>query len=225
VGGDARPGEGDDMRLRRAALVRAVGGVARSNAALAELRPRVERMLAGDKGALDANLLDSAVGIVARDGDAKLFEHLQQRFPTEADPATKRRYLMALTAFEHPQLTALAQQLLFSETVPMQDVSGFVSGLMGNRNGRDSFWATMRQRWPEVLARTGAAPMLLRRVVEAMGQLRDRTQLEEARAHLKANPVPEAAQATEQTLERLSQDVALRERAMPQVTAWLKAQP
>ena len=149
---------------------------------------------------------------------------LLQRFPSEADPATKRRYLMALTAFEHPQLAARAQELLFSETVPMQDVSGYVSGLMGNRTGRDAFWGTLRGRWKEVLARTGAAPMLLRRVVEALGQLRDRTQLEEARAHLKANPVTEAAQATDQTLERLSQDVALRERAMPQVSAWLAAQ-
>ncbi|MBF5044549.1 M1 family metallopeptidase [Aggregicoccus sp. 17bor-14] len=224
VGWDAKAGEGDDQRLRRAALVRAVGGIARSNGALTELRPRVDRMLAGDKGALDANLLDSAVGIAARDGDSALFETLLARFPTEPDPATKRRYLMALTAFEHPLLAAQAQGLLFSETVPMQDVSGFISGLMGNRTGRDGFWDAMRQRWPEVRARTGNAPMLLRRVVEAMGLLRDRKQLEEARAHLKANPVPEAAQATEQTLERLSQDVALRERAMPQVAAWLKAQ-
>jgi puromycin-sensitive aminopeptidase len=36
--------------------------------------------------------------------------------------------------------------------------------------------------------------------------------------------VNEAQQAMAQTLERLSQDVALRERAMPDVVAWLKRQ-
>jgi puromycin-sensitive aminopeptidase len=62
--------------------------------------------------------------------------------------------------------------------------------------------------------------MLLRRVVEAMGALRERKQLDEARKLLGAHPVEEAKQATEQTLERVSQDVALRERAMPEVSAW-----
>jgi len=69
------------------------------------------------------------------------------------------------------------------------------------------------------------APMLLRRVVEAMGALRERKQFEEVKALLQANPVNEAQQAMAQTLERLSQDVSLRERAGPDVVAWLKRQP
>jgi puromycin-sensitive aminopeptidase len=67
--------------------------------------------------------------------------------------------------------------------------------------------------------------MLLRRIVEAMGLLRTREHLEQMKALLQANPVPEAQQATAQTLERLSQDVALRERCAPEVSAWLKKQP
>jgi puromycin-sensitive aminopeptidase len=76
-----------------------------------------------------------------------------------------------------------------------------------------------------VVARTGGAPMLLRRIVESLGALRDRKQLDQARALLAASPVDEAKQATEQTLEKLSQDVALRERAAPEVRAWLERQP
>jgi hypothetical protein len=47
----------------------------------------------------------------------------------------------------------------------------------------------------------------------------------EAKALLQAHPVSEAQQAMAQTLERLSQDVALRERAGPEVAAWIKRQP
>ncbi len=61
LGWNAAPGESDRVKLRRAALVRAVGGVARSAEALGEARPRVMRMLEGDKGALEPNLLDVAV--------------------------------------------------------------------------------------------------------------------------------------------------------------------
>ncbi len=222
LGWDSAPGESDRVKLRRAALVRAVGGVARSPEALAEARPRVERVLAGEKNALEPNLLDAAVGMVARAGDRSLYEKLLEKMLVEPDPATQRRYLMALTAFENPALADAAQKLFFTDKVKMQDVASFVTGLMGNRTGRDAWWAEMQKRWKDVLARTGGAPMLLRRVVESMGGLRERKQLDEARKLLAAHPVEEAKQATEQTLERVSQDVALRERAMPEVSAWQK---
>jgi puromycin-sensitive aminopeptidase len=223
AGWDAGGAEADGPRLRRAALVRALGGVARQPPVLAEARARVLRMLAGDGAALEPNLLDPALGASARGGDAALFDALRERFPKEPDPATQRRYLMGLAAFEEPALAARAQGLLLDGTVPMQDSAGFVTGLLNNRTAREGFWETFQKRWPEVRARTGGAPMLLRRVVEAVGGLRERRHLEQAQAFFQANPVPEASQAVAQTLERLSQDVALRERAAPAVAAWLKA--
>jgi puromycin-sensitive aminopeptidase len=225
LGWQAAPGEPDRVKLRRAALVRAVGGLARSPEMLAQARPLVQRMLQGDKVALDANLLDTAVGMVARAGDTALFEDLLQRMPKEPDPATQRRYLMALTAFEDATLAERAQGLLFTETVKTQDVAGFATGLLGNRTGRDAWWAQLQKRWKDLVSRTGAAPMLLRRVVEGLGLLRTREQLEQMKALLQANPIPEAQQATAQTLERLTQDVALRERVAPEVSAWLKRRP
>jgi puromycin-sensitive aminopeptidase len=63
--------------------------------------------------------------------------------------------------------------------------------------------------------------MLLRRVVEAMGALVERRHLQEAEAFLGSHPVDEARQAIAQTLERLRQDVELRERAGPAIGRWL----
>jgi puromycin-sensitive aminopeptidase len=217
--------EDDRVKLRRAALVRAVGVLSRGGQTLAEARPRVAKALAGDKTALDPNLLDSAVYMVARGGDSALFDTLLEKMKTDPDPATQRRYLTALASFEDPVLTQRGQELFFTDAVKMQDVTIYLNGLLGNRTGRDAWWAEMQKRWKDVVARTGGAPMLLRRVVEALGLLRERKQLEEAKALLQANPVTEAHQAMAQTLERLSQDVALRERAGPEVVAWLKRQP
>lgn len=225
LGWQAAAGESDAVKLRRAALVRAVGGLARSPEALAEVRPRVARMLKGERDALEPNLLDAAVAMVARAGDAALFDTFLQRMPGEPDPATQRRYLMALTAFEEPSLAARAQELLFSDTVKTQDVAGFVSGLLANRTGRDAWWARMRKQWKDVITRTGGAPMLLRRIVESLGMLRTREDLEAVKSLLKEHPVNEAQQATAQTLERLAQDVELLERCGPEVSAWLKRQP
>ncbi|MBN1204373.1 MAG: M1 family metallopeptidase [Myxococcaceae bacterium] len=224
LGWEPKPGETDRVKLRRAALVRAVGVLSRSAQALAEARPRVEKVLAGDKAALEPNLLDSAVYMVARAGDSALFDRLLEKMKTDPDPATQRRYLSALASFENPTLAQRGQELFFTDAVKMQDVTIYLSGLLGNRTGREAWWGVMQQRWKDVVGRTGGAPMLLRRVVEALGALRNRKQLEEAKALLQAHPVTEAQQATAQTLERLSQDVALRERASPEVVTWLERQ-
>ena len=162
--------------------------------------------------------------MVAREGDKALYEKLLEKMPVEPDPATQRRYLLAITSFEDPQLADAAQKLFFTDKVKMQDVASFLTGLMANRTGRDAWWAEKQKRWKDVLARTGAAPMLLRRVVESLGALRERKQLDEVRKLLTAHPVEEAKQAMSQTMEKLEQDVVLRERALPEVRAWLQKQ-
>ena len=61
AGWDAAAGEGDVERLRRAALLKAVGVVGRDEAAIAEATARLERFAAGDRAALEPNLVDAAV--------------------------------------------------------------------------------------------------------------------------------------------------------------------
>src|SRR5262249_54961151 len=222
MGWDPVAGESDQDRLRRAALLRAVAGVARSRSVLAETAPRVDRVLNGQRTALDPNLVDTAVAVSARDGGGELFDRLRTAFPKEADPAAKRRYLLALTAFETPDLAERAQGLLLDPVVPLQDFASYVNGLLANRAAREGGWALIRDRWSDVTEKVAQAPMLLRRVVEALGNLRERRHLDEARAFLNAHPVPEAQQAVAQTLERLAQDVALRERLVPEVSVWLR---
>ena len=222
MGWDPVAGESDQDRLRRAALLRAVAGVARSPSVLAEAAPRVDRVLNGQRTALDPNLVDTAVGVTARDGDAELFDRLRAAFPREADPAAKRRYLLALSAFERKELLGRSQSLLFDPAVPLQDFASYAQGMLANRAGREGAWELLRSRWEDVQEKTSGAPMLLRRVVEALGSLHERRHLDEARAFLAAHPVPEAQQAVAQTLERLAQDVALRERLAPEVSVWLR---
>jgi puromycin-sensitive aminopeptidase len=221
AGWDARRDEGDPARLRRAALLRALGLVAREPQVTAEAGARVDRFLGGELGALEANLHEPAVVMAARAGDARRFDALRSRFPREPDPAFQRRYLVGLAQFEDPALAARAQEMAFTDEVPLQDSASFVGALLANRTARDPFWRALRDRWDELQKRIGGAPMLLRRVVEAVGQLPERRQLEEATAFFGSRPIPAAKQAMAQTLERMRQDVALWERAEKAVARWL----
>jgi puromycin-sensitive aminopeptidase len=224
TGWDPRPDEPDAQRLRRAAAVRALALVARDPAAVAEARRRLDAWIGGDRAALEPNLHDAVVVAVARGGDGARFEALRGLFRGETDPTFRRRWLLALAAFEDPGLAARAVELAFGEEVPIQDTSSFAGTLLGNRTAREPFWDRLRRDWGSFHARRlASAPMLLRRVVEAMGSLVERRHLQEVEAFLGAHPLEEARQATAQTLERMRQDVELRERTQAAVGAWLRA--
>jgi puromycin-sensitive aminopeptidase len=203
--------------------VTALGLVAREPAVVSEGTRRLERFLGGEKRALAPDLHSSAVTMAARAGDAARFETLRAAAAAEKDPAYKRRYLMSLGAFEDPALAARATGMALDPEVPLQELSFFVATLLANPTAQEGAWALLRDRWDAVLGRTSGAPAILRRVVEAIGALPARRHLEEARAFLEAHPVESARQAIAQTLERMAQDVALRERLRPAIRAWLQA--
>jgi len=221
MGWEARPGEGDGPRLARAALLRGAGIVGRDPGAAAEAQARLDRMLAGDAGALEPNLHEAAVALAARGGGAARFDELRGRFEREQEPAFRRRYLVALALFEDPGQAQRALEMALGEQVPLQEVATFVGALLGNRAARDGAWALLRGRWGAVAERLAQAPFILRRIVEAVGLLPERRHLEEAQAFFAAQEIPPARQAVAQTLERMRQDLALAERATPEVDRWL----
>ena len=223
TGWEPAAAEPDAVRLRRAAAVRALGLVARDPVVIREATERLDRWLAGDHAALEANLHDLAVALAARQGDRARFDRLQELFRKEADPAFRRRYLLSLGAFEDPALAGEGIELLYAQDgVPLQETAFYVGSLLGNRTGREPAWARLRQAWDLLYARIKGAPMLTRRLIEQLGAMVERRQLEEVEAFLASHPLEEARQAIAQTLERLRQDVALRERTGESLSRWLR---
>jgi puromycin-sensitive aminopeptidase len=230
-GPGARGGEDDETRLCRAALLRALVLLARDPDAMAE----AERRLPPPPGApsnpgvdpklpVDPNLLDIVVTAAARRADAARFEDLRRRAREEADPAAKRRFLHALARVEAPALTERAVALALEADVPMQDFTSYLGVLLANPATRESAWRLVKDRFGDVRGKADS-PMLLRRLVESLSSLPERRHLDEIVAFLEAHPIDGAKQATAQTLERLRMDVALRERLVPEVAAWLAARP
>ena len=220
LGWTSATGEDDEIRLRRAVLLRALVVLARDPAAIAEAERRFPP--ASGQPSVDPNLLDVVVTAAARGADDGRFEELRARARTETDPAAKRRYLHALARVEHPPLAARAVALALSDEVPMQDFSSYFAVLLGNRATREAAFALLRDRWTETRAKADS-PMILRRLVEALGTLPERRHVDEVRAFLDAHPIDGARQAIAQTLERMRMDADLRDRILSRVGAWLAA--
>jgi puromycin-sensitive aminopeptidase len=216
--------EDDEKRLRRSVLLRALVLLARTPEAVREARRRLPIATGSAPldplDPLDPNLLDIVVTAAARGADETLFEELRARARTDADPATKRRYLHAMARVESPALTQRAVELALGGDVPMQDFSSYLGVLLGNRATREATFRLIRDRWTETRAKADS-PMILRRLVEGLAALPERRHLDEVRAFLKAHPIDGAAQATAQTLERMQMDAALRDRIIGPVGSWL----
>jgi puromycin-sensitive aminopeptidase len=221
--------EDDEVRLRRAVLLRALVLLAREPSAVAEAEKRLPPSAEGDLGRvatapavnLDPNLLDVVVTAAARGADEARFDDLRARARSDADPAAKRRYLHALARVESPMLAARAVELALGPEVAMQDFSSYLGVLLGNRAAREAAFRLIRDRWTETRAKADS-PMILRRLVEALATLPERRHFEEVRAFLDAHPIDGAKQATAQTLERMQMDADLRERIIGPVGAWLR---
>ena len=222
LGWDPRSGERDERRLQRAAVLRALALVAREPAAVAEAQQRYRAHVDRRPGAVDPNLLDIVVAAAARAADASRFEELLRLATVEVDPASRRRYLHALAMVESQELVPRAVALALGDVVQMQDFSSYVATLLSNRAAREEAWKMLQERWAEVRKKADS-PMLLRRLVEALGNLPDRAHLVAIERFLATHPIEGARQAIAQTLERLRIDVALRERLIPEVAAWLRA--
>ncbi len=220
LGWEPAPHESADERMKRSAVLGALGGIARDGAVREEARRRLERYLL-DRSSLDPNLASVVVGLAARDGDAALYDrYLEHKRDAATDPEEEQRFLLALVAFEAPELIQRTLELAISDDVRAQDRTFLLAGLLGRRAARLTAWTFVRDRW-EHLAQL-MDPMLLQNLIRALGQLTHEPVATQVREFL----APRAAEETRETIaqvdEHLRIDAATVARLVPALAAALE---
>lgn len=218
LGFDPAAGEDDDVRLRRAALLSLVGELAEDPRVTAAAGARFERYLA-DRRSLEPNLADPVVALGARSGDAARFDALLAAATSARTPQERRRMLMALGEFRAPAQVDRALALSLTDAVGTQDVAILLTRMLGNPAAREATWAFVKQRFAKLRKRL--PPMLASRPIEALPSLGTRAARRDVAAFFRANPLPTAARAVKQALERFDLDAELAERAAPELRRWL----
>ena len=214
------PGDSDDRRLRRAAVLQALGRIARQPAVVAEAERGLERYWA-DMAAVDPNLVDVFVSVAAQQGDAARFDRYVGRMEEDRTPQDRQRHLIGLGTFEDPALVQRALELSLTPQVRTQDVGILLARLLGNRAGKQAAWDFVRAQWPAVEQRLPPFPR--RRLIAATTSLATAEGRCEVEAFFREHPVEGAERTLQQTLEQLDLLVAFRERAAPRLRDWLAA--
>jgi puromycin-sensitive aminopeptidase len=220
LGWEVRPGEDDSTRLRRAALLRLVGGIAEAPAVLREARRRLDAYLA-DRSALDANLADPVVALAARAGDEALFERYRAAVAAAATPQERRRFLLNLGSFRTPATRARALAAVLTPEIPTQDVAFLLMRLLSNPAARVEAWKLMTRKWSALRRRI--PPLMISRLIEVTPALREPRYAREVARFFRSHPVAEAKRAVRQALEIFRLNAELRRRTAPGLARWLAA--
>jgi puromycin-sensitive aminopeptidase len=213
--------EADDVRVRRASLLRIVGELADDDTVAADAAGRLQAYLA-DRSSLEPNLADSVVSIAARRGDAALYDRLLALVPEAQTPQEKRRFQMALADFRTAALIDRTLALTLKDDISTQDVGIVYIRLFGNSAARERTWAFVKKRWDAVSKRL--PPMMVSRVVDSTPILRTKEYKQDVAAFFKAHPVATAQRALRQALERFDLNAELARRASKSLGAWLASQ-
>jgi puromycin-sensitive aminopeptidase len=218
LGWEAARGESDDVRLRRAALLRLVGSIAEAPAVMAEARRRLDAYLA-DRTTLDPNLADGVVGLAARTGDEALYDRYRETAAAARTPQERRRFLLQRASFRSGTTLRRTLADVLTPEIPTQDVAFVLMRLLANPPVRGEAWDFLTRRWTAIRRRV--PPLMLSRLVEATPSLREPRYARQVRRFFGRHPLPEAARALKQALERFRLNAALRRRTTPGLTRWL----
>jgi puromycin-sensitive aminopeptidase len=218
LGWRAAVSESDEVRLRRAALLRLVGGVAETPAVMHEASRQLERYLA-DRAALEPNLADPVVGLVARIGSLSRYRRYRDVVAEARTPQERRRFLLALASFRNPDAIRETLAATVTPDIPTQDVAFILMRMLANPAGQREAWTFLGRKWAALRKRI--PPLMLARLVDATPALREPRYAREVRAFFTRHPLPEAARALKQALEVFRLNAELRRRAAPELERWL----
>jgi aminopeptidase N len=221
VGFTASAGDNDDRRSLRAVLIGALGTLGQDPDVIAKARAAIDRSLAGGPP-LDPTAAGAIVTTAATHGDATLFDALAAASDRATSPEDQYRYLFALGNFQTPALVDRGLERSLSPQLRSQDTAIYLAQFLGNPVARGRAWAFVREHWtalePKVVIAGGDVNL-----IRSLGAFCDVRSRDEIAVFFAAHPLPGAVRTLSQTIEQITNCVALRETQAPAVTAWLAA--
>jgi aminopeptidase N len=148
-GWSPKPGESDDQKLLRDAVVGALGALGNDDWAL-ERAKRVADAWLRDPMHVDADLARLALPLSAKRGDAAWFERVVAVLKAPKTPEMRVIALAGLTGFEDPALIERTLGLTLDGTIKTQDFRYVLSPLGSRRATRDVTYAWIERHFDEL---------------------------------------------------------------------------
>jgi hypothetical protein len=219
IGFAGSAGDSDERRSLRAVLIGALGTFGHDPDVIAKSRAALDRSLAGGP-ALEANVAGAIVKAAATSGDEKLFDSLTAAAEHAASPEDQYRYLFALADFQDPALIQRGLDRSLTPQLRSQDTAIYLARFLVNQPSRALAWTFVTAHWaalePKVVISLGDVNL-----TRSLGAFCDARSRDDIKAFFAAHPLPGAARTLTQTVEQITNCIALRDKQTPAVATWL----
>jgi puromycin-sensitive aminopeptidase len=200
-------------------LIGALGRVAHDNDVIARARKLVE-LIIEDPRSVDPEVARASLFVTAANGSETEYRRFFEQYKTTTVPHEQQRWLLALSAFDDPDLVVETVDASLDGRIRTQDSAWVIGATLGNRRNGHLAWRELRHSWDKF----GTLPtMTQRRTVEAIPALSRPEVAAEVEAFFAETQMPHAAKAVAQSLERLRANVLLRQRDTEAVARFLEA--
>jgi len=163
-----------------------------------------------DRTALAPDLVTATVNVVAHSGGEGEYTTVLNQFRQATTPQDEIRYLYALGINEVLPLLHRTLDLCLTGEIRSQDAPYLIGAILASRAGSALAWDFVEEHWDTI---TGRFPdNSIPRMLEAIGAITDPGLAERIHVFLDAHPVPQGKKQLDQSLERLSINVAFRKR-------------
>ena len=202
-------GESDLVRRLRGRLIGALGSLANQAEAVEQALLVCEQM-ASRPSSVDPEVGTACLFVCASRGGPGVYEDFLARHKGAPNPQEAMKYLRALASVDDPEAVERTFGLIEDGTVRSQDTAWVIGRMLANRVSGPHAWARLAEEWPRLSS--SIPPMTHSRVVEGLPALSEPGLAAEVQAYFAENPMPHAAKALAQKLERLRALVMMRER-------------
>jgi aminopeptidase N len=221
LGLNAKPGDSDDRLELRATVIQTLDRGGNDANLAADARSALQQSLSG-AAAMDASAARTVAMVAARHGDGALWDQLLAASQKATSPNEQYRYLYALGAFEDSALIDRGLNFSLTPELRGQDTPSFLGTFLSNPVARQRAWAFVKQHWNELAPKVTISGGDVR-LVESLGAFCDARSRDDIKDFFKTHKLPTASRTLDQTIERINNCMAMKEKESANVAAWLAA--
>jgi aminopeptidase N len=224
--GAPSPSDSPNKRELRAHLLALLGNYGKDPAVQAQARELADKYLAGpastDRASVDPTLAQAALTVAARNGNAELFDKLQQEFESASNPAVQESALRLLAAFENPDLEQRSLNYDISGKVRNQDAAIQFAAALRNPETRETAWQFIKSHWDQVHALL--TPEMGEILVTSTGTFCSTSARDDVQSFFAAHPVADADVSLRHAIEHINGCIELRSLQGPNLKEWLESE-
>jgi aminopeptidase N/puromycin-sensitive aminopeptidase len=217
LGWTVRPGDSDEQKALRAALLGILGDAGDANA-VATANDLVQRYMK-DPNSVDGTLSATAFTVAAENSGVELYNQFAAAMPKSRSTDEYYHYLYSLPQFRQPELVTRTIALADKGDVRQQEFPRFFAALLSNPVARQPAWEYLKSHWDvlsEKVSSFGGNGALT-----ALGNSCDAKFRSDVQQFFGSHPAPGAERTVKQSLERMNNCIEFKQLQEPEMQKWL----